>query len=227
MAKRTITAICQEGLCPLCGGELSYHGTDHYNNFHRWTCDLCDATGKEGFDEEYVFDEHHYDVKDADGNDIEILDPATGKPPAATTPKEEPAPRKVTIQHKDIGICPICGTSNDVEMVKQDNGYGDAWYEGECANCGSTFHIDFRYIQIIDGYSEVQDQGGDDIDVEIVNAPLLDAGEVASLIPMCCECDSNLCVFNPDGICRYPLVYGKEPESTFNGCSGCLIYDNN
>lgn len=39
--------------------------------------------------------------------------------------------------------------------------------------------------------------------------------------PMCFECDSETCAFNPEGVCMYPVVYGKEPDlEAFNGCSG-------
>ena len=34
------------------------------------------------------------------------------------------------------------------------------------------------------------------------------------------ECDSETCVFNPDGICKYKAVYGKEPVLHDDGCSG-------
>ena len=39
--------------------------------------------------------------------------------------------------------------------------------------------------------------------------------------PMCFECDSETCAFNPEGVCMYPVVYGKTPDlETFDGCSG-------
>lgn len=38
---------------------------------------------------------------------------------------------------------------------------------------------------------------------------------------LCFECDSDTCAFNPEGVCMYPILYGKEPNiSNFNGCSG-------
>jgi hypothetical protein len=39
---------------------------------------------------------------------------------------------------------------------------------------------------------------------------------------LCFECDSENCIFNPEGKCLYPLLYGKKPEDTFNGCSGWI-----
>lgn len=39
--------------------------------------------------------------------------------------------------------------------------------------------------------------------------------------PKCFECDSETCAFNPEGVCMYPVVYGKAPNlETFDGCSG-------
>lgn len=37
---------------------------------------------------------------------------------------------------------------------------------------------------------------------------------------LCDLCDSEYCAFNPDGICMYPMVYGKQPGLDFNGCKG-------
>ena len=44
--------------------------------------------------------------------------------------------------------------------------------------------------------------------------------DLAPLSVMCRECDSQFCAFNPEGVCRYPLVYGKEPGVHDNGCNG-------
>lgn len=38
----------------------------------------------------------------------------------------------------------------------------------------------------------------------------------------CFECNSEICAFNPCGVCRYPMVYGRPPEISFEGCSGWL-----
>lgn len=39
--------------------------------------------------------------------------------------------------------------------------------------------------------------------------------------PMCFECMSETCAFNPEGVCMYPVVYGKAPDlESADGCSG-------
>ena len=40
---------------------------------------------------------------------------------------------------------------------------------------------------------------------------------------LCFECDSETCSLNPEGICLYPLLYGKVPEyDDHSGCKGFL-----
>lgn len=60
----------QQGVCPACGGELRYTDNEQMDGggVYHWICEGCGATGKEGYDE--VFDGHHYEVRDADGNAI-------------------------------------------------------------------------------------------------------------------------------------------------------------
>lgn len=56
----------EEGICPICGGELEY-GSDIFldeGGYREWRCPGCKATGKEMYDK--VFDEH-YDVIDGSG----------------------------------------------------------------------------------------------------------------------------------------------------------------
>ncbi len=36
---------------------------------------------------------------------------------------------------------------------------------------------------------------------------------------LCCECDSETCVFNPEGICKVPFVTGKAPGLSEDGCT--------
>lgn len=42
---------------------------------------------------------------------------------------------------------------------------------------------------------------------------------------MCEECDSEHCIFNPEGVCLFPMLYGKAPMLTEE--DGCLssVYD--
>lgn len=59
------------GVCPVCGGKLEYYGTERFEGgrgVRWWMCQVCESTGKEGFDE--VFDGHHYEVRDASGNTV-------------------------------------------------------------------------------------------------------------------------------------------------------------
>ena len=39
------------------------------------------------------------------------------------------------------------------------------------------------------------------------------------LTSLCCECDSEHCVFNPDGICKAPFVTGRAPGLNDEGCT--------
>lgn len=39
------------------------------------------------------------------------------------------------------------------------------------------------------------------------------------LTSLCCECDSEHCVFNPDGICKAPFVTGRAPGLNDDGCT--------
>lgn len=40
---------------------------------------------------------------------------------------------------------------------------------------------------------------------------------------ICEECMSEVCAFNPNGICMFPAVYGRRPEIKEEGCLDCLI----
>jgi len=65
--KMKVPGADEEGICPICGGELEYGGDEPLDDggVYNWTCPHCGATGKEGYDK--VFD-RHYDVQDGDGN---------------------------------------------------------------------------------------------------------------------------------------------------------------
>lgn len=78
----------EEGLCPICGGELEYEGDEPLDDggVYEWTCPGCGATGKEGYNK--VFDQH-YDVHDGDGNPYPAL-PDSAKPIAVPETAEGP-----------------------------------------------------------------------------------------------------------------------------------------
>ena len=42
---------------------------------------------------------------------------------------------------------------------------------------------------------------------------------------LCFECDSETCAFNPEGICCFPLVYGRSPQINDDGCDSWLLAD--
>lgn len=58
----------QEGICPICGGPVEYVCSEQMDSggVHHWDCPKCGASGEEGYDE--VFDGHHYNVVDGNGN---------------------------------------------------------------------------------------------------------------------------------------------------------------
>lgn len=44
---------------------------------------------------------------------------------------------------------------------------------------------------------------------------------------LCLDCDSETCAFNPDGVCMYPVLYGKVPEFVDDvGCKGFLYKED-
>lgn len=60
-----VASVHQEGICPICGGEIAYtdaHDTLDDGYVIPWRCPSCGTTGKEGYTS--VFDQH-YDVKAA------------------------------------------------------------------------------------------------------------------------------------------------------------------
>ena len=37
------------------------------------------------------------------------------------------------------------------------------------------------------------------------------------------ECSSDCCIFNPKGVCLYPLLFGKKAKVTEDGCSSGIV----
>lgn len=64
----------REGICPICGAPIEYVCSEPMDSggVHHWTCPKCGASGKEGYDE--VFDGHHYNVVDGNGNPFPLED---------------------------------------------------------------------------------------------------------------------------------------------------------
>ena len=60
----------EEGVCPVCGGEIVYtgeHDFDDSGGKYGWECPNCGASGREGYNR--VFD-RHYEVTDKDGKPV-------------------------------------------------------------------------------------------------------------------------------------------------------------
>lgn len=75
--KKTIEAVCREGICPNCNARIHYDGFELVDNggLYDWYCTECGMTGKEGYN--MIFDGQHYTVKDKDGNEVEIKAPSS------------------------------------------------------------------------------------------------------------------------------------------------------
>ena len=39
---------------------------------------------------------------------------------------------------------------------------------------------------------------------------------------LCSECSSSLCIWNPEGICLFPLISGRKAIVTGEGCNDCI-----
>ena len=100
-----------EGICPICGGELEYGDDEPLDNggVYDWTCSSCGATGKEGYSK--VFD-RHYDVRDGDGNPYPAQ-PGGGERLAEPAPATCVAKPPVMVQ-KSVNALP----PEDVERLR-------------------------------------------------------------------------------------------------------------
>lgn len=43
---------------------------------------------------------------------------------------------------------------------------------------------------------------------------------------LCSACDSELCIFNPDGICMFPMISGRSATVDDEGCHDCVCKDD-
>lgn len=219
--RKLIETLCKSGVCPVCGNpSLEWTGLEHDCNggLHLWKCPVCECTGGEGFsndtlpeDGEFKFDGLHYDVRDKDGNQIII------------SARPEESPEKIISCECETGVCPICGGELYYSGTDRLAGY----HYWECSKCDAT------------GKEDADDEG-EYFDVQNgVNEPVtiirlkpeqkdqqITAAELEKLIPLCEACDSELCIFNPEGICRFPLVTGRKPNvSDETGCTDCVSKD--
>lgn len=64
----------EQGKCPLCGGGLSYKPSEYDDEcgLTKWRCEDCGATGTEVCDIKFAL---HQDVKDANGNLVQLYVP--------------------------------------------------------------------------------------------------------------------------------------------------------
>lgn len=84
---RTIKTVCQEGICPICNGQLDYEGgfdLQDDGGTYRWHCPDCGANGREGYN--LVFDGNHYNVTDSNGTSVAVI------PPTQDVPSNEEPP---------------------------------------------------------------------------------------------------------------------------------------
>lgn len=94
-------------------------------------------------------------------------------------------------------VCPACGGAIEPKGGI-DNGYGELKLHWECPSCGTT--------------------GSAVYDIHDNNS--FSYHEIDTYGEKVIECESETCAFNPDGICKYKAVYGKEPVLHDDGCTG-------
>lgn len=150
----TIQTECQEGVCPICHGDLDYGLANQLEQFRHWTCACCGATGKEGFDAaevnedddgsgewwEYVqFDGSHFDVSLKDGTRVNIQQPKRDEDtPAEVTPE----PITIVVVCKE-DICPVCGGTTNQTGNTYDTKYG-VEHEWLCSDCGAKGYAQYE-----------------------------------------------------------------------------------
>lgn len=73
--KKEVHTICKEGVCPLCNSPVEYGSRKEFDDDYvvNWSCPNCNASGQEGYSA--AFDGRHYNVRDGEGNEVEILPP--------------------------------------------------------------------------------------------------------------------------------------------------------
>lgn len=93
--------------------------------------------------------------------------------------------------HKDIGL----------DIYDSEPAYGPF----QCCGCGAEY--------------DVLADGEDSIDGPVEGWSWEDEpDESARKDGLCFECDAECCAYNPDGICKFALIYGREPVLHDDGC---------
>lgn len=143
----------EEGICPICGGELEY-GSDKPlddGGVYDWTCFDCGATGKEGYSK--VFDQH-YDVRDGDGNPYPIplngaQDTALAVPEIAKCPSYPCAAEMLVMNAGRISVLPPADAAGlDAHFPRND--WGEYFWGFTCFS-----RQDYAKIVPLDGVDEI------------------------------------------------------------------------
>lgn len=117
MNKRVkIITHCEEGICPVCGGELNYVDISPDLSL-LWHCANCHAKGSEGVDHDTdgtaIFDGMHYDVCLSNGTPVEIEMPA-GEPDI-----RKPKQTVVVKAECKEDICPVYGVPVEIVLPEK------------------------------------------------------------------------------------------------------------
>lgn len=155
-SERIVNAICQKGICPVCGSEFNYTGDEEdmdNGGVNSWKCKHCGAYGDEGYNE--VFDGRHYNVHDKKGDEITVLSPKYG--PFNLSRKD------IVVAVCQEGICPVCGGQFEYTGKKECMEFGgvNSW---KCPHCGT--HGDEGFDKVFDGqHYNVYDADGHEITI--------------------------------------------------------------
>lgn len=122
----TVETKCEEGLCPICGGELHFAGCredDDNGCTYPWNCSVCGASGKESYS--LSFDGSHYDVETKNGTPVKLVAPSV----KAEETNDTEAPTEEV-------VCPVCGGELHYTGETGETRYGIC-QQWKCTQCGS------------------------------------------------------------------------------------------
>ena len=101
--------------------------------------------------------------------------------------------------HKDISL----------DIYDSEPAYGPF----QCCGCGAEY--------------DVLAEGEDSIDGPLDGWSWEEESEgSAKKDNLCFECDSEFCAYNPDGICKFALIYGRTPVLHDDGCNEFCYKEN-